>query len=157
MSRAALASFIVPLLTLCISVAGCSRSPAPSESSAIEPAGGQVEQQTEPPPEGSHELKGMTVSVADPEGGWTFDLKAASGTGESLHGPWELQGTQGTYETEGRPPILMSATRAHLDEEAQHVSFDGDVVLESQGWRLAADHVEYDLATGEVVATGQTN
>jgi len=147
---------VVLSLVLGIFVGGCSRSTAPPEPSPVEQASEQVEQQTESPPEGSHELKGMTVSVADPEGRWTFELKAESGTGKSLHGPWELRDTRGTYEEEGRPTISMSSRHAYLDEEAQHVSFDGDVVVASEGWRLDADQVEYDLATGEVVAASRT-
>jgi hypothetical protein len=154
MTRSALAISIVPLLAVCILVLGCSRSTTPPEPAPVE----QVEEQVgSAPPEGSHELTGMTVSVADPEGRWTFELKAEAGRGESLHGPWELERARGTFEEKGRPAILMSAARAHLDEKAQHVSFDGDVVFESLGRRLVADHVEYDLATGEVVATGRTN
>lgn len=147
---------IVLSLALWIFVAGCSRSTTPPEPTPVEPAGGQVEPQAEPSPAGTQELKGMTVSVADPEGRWTFELKAESGTGKSLHGPWELQSARGTYDEAGRPPILMSGRHAYLDEEAQHVSFDGDVVVQSEGWRLEADQVEYDLATGEVVAASRT-
>jgi lipopolysaccharide export system protein LptA len=60
------------------------------------------------------------------------------------------------YDEVGRPPVTMSSKHAHIDESAHRATFEGDVQVDSATWRLQADRVEYDLKTGEVVASGRT-
>ncbi len=153
MNGSVCARFAAICRCLWLGPAGCGGSKTPPEPPPDAQSGEQVESV---PAEGSHELKGMTVSVADPEGRWTFEVEADRGTAASIHGPYELERARGRYEESGRPPILMSAQRAYVDEQAQRVRFEDDVVIESSTWTLTAERVEYDLETGEGAATSRT-
>ena len=73
-----------------------------------------------------------------------------------MHGPYTLAPARARYEEVGRRPALMSAERALIDQESRRVVFEGEVRISSGGWTLEADRVEYDLDSGEVVATGRT-
>jgi lipopolysaccharide assembly outer membrane protein LptD (OstA) len=49
----------------------------------------------------------------------------------------------------------ISAASVTVDGSVRHLS--GDVVIESEGFRLRADKVEYNDATGELVTHGDAH
>ncbi len=107
-------------------------------------------------PAASLEIEEPKVRVVDPGGRWTFQAEGERMEAESVHGPYVLTPARARYEEVGRRPALMSAERALIDQESRRVVFEGDVRISSGGWTLEADRVEYDLDSGEVVATGRT-
>jgi len=102
------------------------------------------------------ELSQPTVSVADPAGRWTFTMEAARATAAGLHGPYEMERVTGVHKETGRPDVLLSADKARVDEISRRVALQGSVHITSAAWQLQADRVDYNLDSGEVVATGRT-
>jgi hypothetical protein len=136
---------VLPAAAAVVTLFGCGRAPA------------QVRQPPPPPkPAVSHEIAGTTVRFADPKGRWTFEVRADRVEAETVHGPYEMRPARARYDELGKPPVTMSAQRAHVDEQARRVTFEGEVLIASPAWRLHADRVDYDLKTGKVVASGQT-
>jgi len=107
-------------------------------------------------PAASQEIEKSKVKVVDPGGRWTFQAESERVEARSVHGPYTLTPARARYEEVGRPPALMSAERARIDQESRRVVFEGEVRISSGGWTLEADRAEYDLDSGEVVATGRT-
>jgi len=137
---------MVAALVVCV---GCGRPPAPSAPSAEKPPAAET-------PAPSLEIEESKVKMVDPGGRWTFQAEAERMEAGSVHGPYTLTPARARYEEVGRPPALMSAERAQIDQESRRVVFEGEVRISSGGWTLEADRVEYDLDSGEVVATGRT-
>jgi len=113
------------------------------------------EETTSPPPT-SHEIGESTIRVVDPKGRWTFEAQAQLIEADSVAGPYVLEPADCRYQEHGKPPIVMRAARAHLDEQAKYLILESNVWISSGAWVLEAERVEYDLSAGEVVALGQT-
>jgi LPS export ABC transporter protein LptC len=129
-----------------ITLLGCGRSRTPANP------------QPPPPPKSAtaHEIAKTTIKFADPQGRWTLQLEADRAEAVALRGPYNMSPARARYDEEGRPSVTISAKRAHVDEDARRVTFEGDVRIDSATWRLQADRAEYDLNTGKVAATGHT-
>jgi len=139
-------SIVLPLgfLALC----GCSRGPSD---------GGPPAQVPPAPAPTSHEISGWRITVADPDGRWTFGATAEHARAADVEGPYELAQADCRYQQAGRAPVIMRAARAHLDKQAGKLVLEGAVRITSGAWQLEeADRVEYDLNAGEVVAPGRT-
>ena len=134
--------------------AGCGSPPPPAAEKASAPSAASAPAPEEPAP--SLEIEESKVKVVDPGGRWTFEAEAERMEAGSVHGPYTLTPARARYEEVGRPPALMSAERAQIDQESRRVVFEGEVRISSGGWTLEADRAEYDLDSGEVVATGRT-
>jgi Lipopolysaccharide-assembly, LptC-related len=131
-------------LLLSLALAGCGRPPAPTPS------------QPPPKPAVTHQIAETTIRFADPKGRWTFSLEADRVEAATIHGPYDMAPARGRYEEKGRAPVTLSADRAHVDEAARRVVLEGNAKISSPAWGMQADRVDYDLRTGEVVATGRT-
>jgi len=143
--KAALLMVMAAALVVC---AGCG---SPATAPPVEKAPAAEEK-----PVPSLEIEESKVKVVDPGGRWTFQAEAERMEAGSVHGPYTLTPARARYEEVGRPPALMSAERAQIDQESRRVVFEGDVRISSGAWTLEADRAEYDLDSGEVVATGRT-
>jgi hypothetical protein len=141
-----------------LGLAGCGGGPSPAVPEQPQPAEEPADEEPrEAEPVASHEILGSTIRMADPKGRWTFRAEADRIEAESIHGPYTLEPARAVYEEVGKAPVQMTADRARVDEESLRAVFEGDVVVASEGgWRMEAPRVEWDLDTGEVVATGQT-
>ncbi len=130
------------LLAFC----GCGkpRAPAPEKTAA------------QPKPVAAHEISESTIMFSDPKGRWKLAVQAKRVEAATVHGPYDMSPATARYDEVGKPPVTMSARRAHIDEAAHRAVFEGAVRVSSATWRLEADRVDYDLKTGEVVATGNT-
>jgi hypothetical protein len=144
------ALLVLAALVVC---AGCGNPPPPAP--VVEQAPAPEEQAPAPEePVPSLEVEESKVKVVDPGGRWTFEAEAERMEAESVHGPYTLAPARARYEEVGRPPALMSAERAQIDQESRRVVFEGKVRISSGGWVVEADRTEYDLDSGEVVVTG---
>ncbi len=128
---------------------GCGSAPPPAAPQA-------QRQRVSAEPAASHEIAGSEVKLVDPEGRWKFHLEAEQVEAASIHGPYALEPATARYEQIGRAAVLMSADRAQVDESARRVALAGNVRITSGAWELEADRAEYNLDSGEVVATGRT-
>jgi hypothetical protein len=104
----------------------------------------------------SLEMGGSVIRVADSAGGWKFEAKSKRATAAGMDGPYVLMPMEGRYEARNKPPVLMRADRAEVDEAGKRVTLLGSVWVSFGRSQLEADRVEYDLATGKVVAEGRT-
>jgi len=148
------ALFLMGMAAALVVSAGCGSPPPPAAEKASAPSAASAPAPEEPAP--SLEIEESKVTVVDPGGRWTFQAEAERMEAGSVHGPYTLTPARARYEEVGRPPALMSAERAQIDQESRRVVFEGEVRINSGGWTLEADRAEYDLDSGEVVATGRT-
>jgi len=160
------ALLVLAALVVC---AGCGSPSPPAAEKASAPPTGEASapptgEASAPPtgeasaPEGpapSLEIEESKVTVVDPGGRWTFEAEAERMEAGSMHGPYTLTPARARYEEVGRPPALITADKAQIDQESRRVVFEGDVRISSGAWTLEADRVEYDLDSGEVVAPGR--
>jgi len=101
-------------------------------------------------------LSESVIRVADPQRRWKFEARSAQVKAAGVNGPYTLSPAECRYQQAGKPPVLMRAKRAEVEKLAKRVTLIGSVRVESNGWLLEADRVEYDLNTAKVVAPGQT-
>ncbi|HUU54254.1 MAG TPA: LPS export ABC transporter periplasmic protein LptC [Armatimonadota bacterium] len=148
------ALFLMGMAAALVVSAGCGSPPPPAAEKASAPSAASAPAPEEPAP--SLEIEESKVTVVDPGGRWTFQAEAERMEAGSVHGPYTLTPARARYEEVGRPPALMTADKAQIDQESRRVVFEGDVRISSGGWTLEADRAEYDLDSGEVVATGRT-
>ena len=160
---------VLLVLAALVVCAGCGSPSPPAAEKASAPPTGEASapptgEASAPPtgeasaPEGpapSLEIEESKVTVVDPGGRWTFEAEAERMEAGSMHGPYTLTPARARYEEVGRPPALMTADKAQIDQESRRVVFEGDVRISSGAWTLEADRVEYDLDSGEVVAPGR--
>ena len=144
------ALLVLAALVVC---AGCGSPSPPAAEKASAPPTGEASAPEGPAP--SLEIEESKVTVVDPGGRWTFEAEAERMEAGSMHGPYTLTPARARYEEVGRPPALMTADKAQIDQESRRVVFEGDVRISSGAWTLEADRVEYDLDSGEVVAPGR--
>ena len=104
----------------------------------------------------SLEMGGSVMRMAAPEGGWKFEARSKRAMAPTIDGPYVLMPMEGRYEAKNKPPVLMRADRAEVDEAEKRVTLLGSVWVSFGRLQLEADRVEYDLATGKVVAEGRT-
>ncbi len=131
---------------LLLTIVGCGTSRTPVVSQAPPP----------PTPIAAHEIAETSIKLADPKGRWLFQVEADRVEAATVHGPFDMSPARARYDEKEKPPIIMSAKQAHVDEAANRVIFEGNVDIASPTWRLQADRVVYNLDTGEVEATGRT-
>jgi len=160
---------VLLVLAALVVCAGCGSPSPPAAEKASAPPTGEASapptgEASAPPtgeasaPEGpapSLEIEESKVTVVDPGGRWTFQAESERIEARSMHGPYTLTPARARYEEVGRPPALMTADKAQIDQESRRVVFEGDVRISSGAWTLEADRVEYDLDSGEVVAPGR--
>ena len=153
---------VLLVLAALVVCAGCGSPSPPVAERASAPAAGEASAppaESAPVPEEkpptSLEIEESKVTVVDPGGRWTFQAESERIEARSMHGPYTLTPARARYEEVGRPPALMTADKAQIDQESRRVVFEGDVRISSGAWTLEADRVEYDLDSGEVVAPGR--
>jgi len=143
------ALFVMGMAAALVVCGGCGGPPPPAPVAESAPA-------PEEKPDTSLQIEESKVKMVDPGGRWTFQAESERIEARSMHGPYTLTPARARYEEVGRPPALMTADKAQIDQESRRVVFEGDVRISSGAWTLEADRVEYDLDSGEVVATGRT-
>lgn len=141
--------YTIPILLLLsfVAVCGCGGRGAQREPSAETPSSAAPT---------SHQITGSKMTMTDPNGRWTLDVRAERVKAAGVEGPYELAPAECTYQQAGRRPVFMRGTRAGLDKKAEKLVLEGNVHITSGAWQLEADRVEYDLNAGEVVAPGRT-
>jgi lipopolysaccharide assembly outer membrane protein LptD (OstA) len=152
--RLSLAAVVLLLgLSSLLGLAGCGGPPS-RDVPEQQPA---VEKEPDTEPAASHEILGSTIRIVDPEGRWVFRAEADRIEAESIDGPYALESARAVYEEAGKAPVSMTANQARVDLASRRAVFEGEVTIASEDWRVeGVDRAEYDLDTGQVVATGRT-
>ena len=105
---------------------------------------------------GEMEMGGSVIRVADPEGEWKFEARSEHIEAEGMDGPYHLRPAECWYQAGERPRVLMQADSARLDKAAKRVLLTGNVRVSYAAWLLATERLDYDLAQGKVLGSGQT-
>jgi len=135
-----------PALIILLAACGCGHGRRPDLE----------KEPTAPPRTPSVEFGGSVIRMADTKGRWTFEARSAAVKAQSSEGPFALSPADCTYVEKGKQPVRMRAESADVQKQAGRVTLRGSVVVTSDGWRLDADSVTYDLNTGKVVSPGRT-
>ncbi len=134
-----------PALIVLLAACGCGHGRRPDpENPAV------------PPQAPSVRFGGSVIRMADPKGRWTFEARSAAVKLQSSEGPFTLSPADCTYGEKGKAPVRMRAEVADVQKRAGRVTLRGSVVVSSDGWRLDADSVTYNLNTGKVVSPGRS-
>lgn len=99
---------------------------------------------------------GSVIRMKDPKGRWTFEARSAAVKGQPSEGSFTLSPADCTYGEKGKEPVRMRAASADVQKQAGRVTLRGSVAVTSDGWRLDADSVTYNLNTGKVVSPGRS-
>ncbi len=101
-------------------------------------------------------MQHSTVKVSDPQHQWSFEGVARQVTQTGTAGPYDMVDVRGTYKKAGDPPVHMWAQRIRLDKQRNTMVLQGKVKVVGGAVTVEGDRIEYNLKTGEVVASSQT-
>jgi len=136
------------LLALALLVAsGCGGHPKPPPAEEETPPSAAV---------GEMQMGGSVIRVADPEGKWKFEARSEHIEAEGIDGPYRLQPAECWYQAADGPRVFMQADHARLDKAARRVLLTGNVRVTHAAWSLVTERLDYDLAQGKVLGSGQT-